>query len=780
MSSVPLRKIVIAIVASVSVRGDVIAEPHSDPVGISELAQTTSVAAARISGYAAYADTVSDNIVIKDADGATIRVLSKGEIETLVPWMELSTGPDGPCSMAWSDSGRRLYISVFDDKLPDDGLPSDAVLLYDRYEDAIVRFARLDIVADESAHPMLASVHHSGMLFVSDSAGLIHAIPAGRNQASSSVAASYSMIDSTPIHGLAVDHLYNNLLVTSEFGLYRASLAGQSLNFDLLAVQPGVRDIAWSSHYGGMGDDGLYLVIEENGEEAIMHATADDARGNVSFVPTNYHSPDSELLDISSASDGSLLLNSATGAVRLTDTADTRMSRLAWIEDEFAQVLTFAKGLIAPDGEPSGWVIDADVAVGGTRFHPATPDGACWVVLLLLMSDYLYADPDSQPLVREILTRYAGLAPTGPVPVRSADGFYLHWIDPATGDSQNGWPVEYATYSTMKIALAAVRAAEFYPGDPLIQNAAREIVCGISGWDSYFRMNNDEVFLIGLGGGGALQTVWNAAFTEAILFVEQAGALGGPVSQNAWTRWIDRSLWPTATYVFGRPVTGETPGGFLPGFITAYPLLLTPAFRKNGNWQMHVENLLVSHAAWTDENGPELMTVFSAGTTKPEWGGYHADSITDHPGDVTTLPALLSLASTGDSDVAACGYHAYRNGARQSFASGASMLYRRSAVDPAYLPNTAGLPDIAMGALGLAELIQPGAIDAVLAINTQPSFCDLPCVADVNGDGLLGPTDFTAWIAAFNTGAMQCDQNGDGVCTPADFTAWIVNYNAGC
>jgi len=55
-----------------------------------------------------------------------------------------------------------------------------------------------------------------------------------------------------------------------------------------------------------------------------------------------------------------------------------------------------------------------------------------------------------------------------------------------------------------------------------------------------------------------------------------------------------------------------------------------------------------------------------------------------------------------------------------------------------------------------------------------------PCLADVNGDGMLTPTDFTAWINAFNNNLPECDQNGDGACTPTDFTAWIANFNAGC
>ncbi len=55
-----------------------------------------------------------------------------------------------------------------------------------------------------------------------------------------------------------------------------------------------------------------------------------------------------------------------------------------------------------------------------------------------------------------------------------------------------------------------------------------------------------------------------------------------------------------------------------------------------------------------------------------------------------------------------------------------------------------------------------------------------PCPADTNGDGLLTPADFNAWILAFNLQSPACDQNGDGVCAPADFNAWILNFNAGC
>lgn len=54
------------------------------------------------------------------------------------------------------------------------------------------------------------------------------------------------------------------------------------------------------------------------------------------------------------------------------------------------------------------------------------------------------------------------------------------------------------------------------------------------------------------------------------------------------------------------------------------------------------------------------------------------------------------------------------------------------------------------------------------------------CPPDTNGDGALSPADFSAWVAAFNALAPECDQNGDGLCTPADFSAWVANFNAGC
>ncbi len=70
---------------------------------------------------------------------------------------------------------------------------------------------------------------------------------------------------------------------------------------------------------------------------------------------------------------------------------------------------------------------------------------------------------------------------------------------------------------------------------------------------------------------------------------------------------------------------------------------------------------------------------------------------------------------------------------------------------------------------------------AIDAFKIQSYVCDEDdCLADTNGDGMLSPADFSAWVAAFNAMAPACDQNDDGACSPADFSAWVANYNAGC
>ena len=54
------------------------------------------------------------------------------------------------------------------------------------------------------------------------------------------------------------------------------------------------------------------------------------------------------------------------------------------------------------------------------------------------------------------------------------------------------------------------------------------------------------------------------------------------------------------------------------------------------------------------------------------------------------------------------------------------------------------------------------------------------CIADVNFNGRVEFSDFSAWINAYLAGLPEADQNENGSVEPADFTAFIANFNAGC
>ena len=122
----------------------------------------------------------------------------------------------------------------------------------------------------------------------------------------------------------------------------------------------------------------------------------------------------------------------------------------------------------------------------------------------------------------------------------------------------------------------------------------------------------------------------------------------------------------------------------------------------------------------------------------------------------------MGLSALGDAEPAWGAYHAYRRGARQTFRTGASILDRRSDIDRTYLPNSAGLPDVALGALGLAELIAPGTAATVLAAPYVPQEMS---PTDVNFDSRLSMDDVHA------VQLIPSDLNGDALSNQSDVVA---------
>ena len=728
---------------------------------------TVAVAAAAFSGWYASADSLQDRIEIRDIRGDSRRSITRDELIAFAPWMSLDGGPDGPSAIALSASGRVLYILLHDDVTPGDGQPSDAILRYDLSSNTLTRQARLELFNQGNAWPHLAVAHHRSFLYVGTGSGQIAVYLATSSSGGSSPTGTWTVPGASIVHGLAIDRDTGTLYAASDTAIYRAALPANPANppiFTQLASGADIRALAWGDHYGAASQRGLYILSGTGVSSAKIDFIPAAAAATGSGVPpTPYTASATTWHDLAFTADGKLFIGADEDAELLRDSADTRLNFDAWMHDELAQVTAFGRGLISPDGEPDGWVIDADVIPAWNRFHPATPDAAGWTICLLMMNEEINGDASAQQDVQRILTRYAGLASDGIKPRRSADGIFKHWLDPADGDTEGTWADEYATLSTMKIVFAAARAMDRYPDNPAIVRAASRIIFRTRNWGAYIHPVTRAIAFKGLAAGGADTASWSPPYNEGIIFAEQADAYGGSSAG-----WFDRSNWPIASYVPGRAITVAAAGLFQPAFLSLYPALVSARFRADGSddgWRQQADDVRWSSAAWTDDAGPRYFTVFSAGTSSTP-SGYNADTFTNHPGNITTFTSLLALAAFGESAEAVGGYAAYRKGARQTFKTGASVLYRRPYDSGTFVPNSAGLPDVALGALGLAELIQPGSIDAILS---RPYPQLEMCPVDLNGDGEIDIEDLHRAVAT------PTDLNGDGLANSADWSC-LVNW----
>lgn len=742
---------------------------------------TSAVAAADLSGWYATASTEQDTVEIRDVEQRLVRTIEREEMLGLLPWMTLDASDDGPRAMAWSDSGRSLFITVTDQSPATDGQGSDAVLRYDTFNGGLSVYVRAEI--GDASQPATGLMHHAGSLWVGTQAGPIRVYRAERNDFGGQFQYSWSLPSAEAARGMAVARSIDAAVVVSDSRLFRVGIGTLPPVATEIGPVTGGRGVAFSEHFGPEVTEGAFVVDAggPGGAGRLMRVPWFQVAGLIGYSPAEYAA--GEWSGIADTACGGLLLAGDGGATIVRDSDDTRLGYEDWLRDELDQLMVFAHGLVSPDGEPAGWVIDGDVVPGSARFHPATPDGAAWVVMASIARDHLDGNQASAPIVRDILRRYAGQMPDGIVPEVSADGIMHHWYDPWTGGVKPGWDPEYATLSTMLLVAASDRARRFYGTDAQIVAAADEIVGRVSNWDAYIQPGSEALYFKGQPFGGPDFGSAAAPFHEGVLFVEQAATYGTSVDEL--DHWLDRASHPSVSYLNGTPLSTNVAGRHLPAFVSLYPWLTQAPFRGSPSWQAHTRGLLASHAAWTDDHGPDRFTVFSAGTTKPEWGGYHADSLSDHPGDVASFPSLLGfgglrfggLGSNGGSATGVAAYHAYRTGARQTFATGASVLSRRSDVDPFYTPHDAGLPDMMIGAIGIAERLKPGLVDAVLAVPYRRA-----CPADFASPlGQLNFFDISAYLDAFVSGDPSADiARPFGVHDFFDISAYLGAFNAGC
>jgi len=88
------------------------------------------------------------------------------------------------------------------------------------------------------------------------------------------------------------------------------------------------------------------------------------------------------------------------------------------------------------------------------------------------------------------------------------------------------------------------------------------------------------------------------------------------------------------------------------------------------------------------------------------------------------------------------------------------------------------ISSIDKGEQGFDNQFGYGRVDAYRAVAAAKGIH--VCPADVNLNGRIENSDFSAWLSAFNYGNPLADQNFDGEIEPSDFSAFLSNFNLGC
>lgn len=548
------------------------AAPVTEPWPAASSGPASAVATAELSGWYAAAETAGDTVEIRDIRGDLLRTITRAEISALAPWMTLDASADGPSALAWTDSGRGLFIVVTDAAPSTDGLGSDVVLRYDTATDALTRFVRAEI--GDASGPPAAAMHFRGELWIATQAGPVRVYRAGRGDAAGVLRRTWSAPANAPARGFAVARRLDLAFVVTDDTLFRIDLS-QTLP-DAQPVGPVTRGtaVAYSDHTATPEFEGVYLAegAAPGVNARLRFIPRPQAIGQSGFAPFPYLTLPGDVHALSATACGRMMLASDAGPAVLRETDDPRLGFEDWLRDEFDQVLVFARGLVSADGRPEGWVTDADVAAGATRFHPPSPDGAAWTIMLQIADDHLANNQASADTVRVILRRYAGLMPDGIAPIVSADGIMHHWHNPFTGGAAPGWDPEFATMSTMLLVMAADRARRFYPGNTGIVEAADTIIGRIENWEDYLNPSTRALYLRAQPTGGPDFGTASGAFNEGVLFVEQA-AVYGQTSQTgpALDFWLNRNGLPEAAFIPGQPVTTDRSGEHLPAFVSLYP-----------------------------------------------------------------------------------------------------------------------------------------------------------------------------------------------------------------
>lgn len=360
-------------------------------------------------------------------------------------------------------------------------------------------------------------------------------------------------------------------------------------------------------------------------------------------------------------------------------------------------------------------------------FHPASPDAAGFAILGWSVADELGLVADADEKVRNIMAAYAGQH-QGVTPPRSADGFWLRFMDVETGQGAVGWGDPcYTTIGSALLVTAAQFARSHFLENAGISLLASEIKDSVD-FDKAIAPGGGVYICMEASGGGqtvgcedgvCLAQPWN----EFMLVV--SAALRGENNTQATQfqdLWLDPAQLPKIGYE-GISLLTDNPSAYPPAFWVQQMHFFNWDFAGNAAFETFFEDQQEADRFFSQE---ELLQDYRYGLTAgvvpttcaadDEQDGYNDDRILDHC-DVFSPEAVVGW---GDLQ-AMVRFFLDQGNYNPLYRYG---LLRASSENPQWFPNNAGLVDHLFLMFGLMESIQPAFFKDRLRLAATMIFMD--------------------------------------------------------
>ncbi|MBY0308112.1 MAG: hypothetical protein K2Q09_05165, partial [Phycisphaerales bacterium] len=299
------------------------AEPVYSPWPMPAGGGPAAVAAAPLGGLWATSDGVT--VEVRDVRGAVRLSRGVADLSALVPGMNAASAR--VARVCLSDSGRLLFVLLTRPEASQPGVGRwEDVIRIDVETGEVSLFVTLAVTPDRAA-ALPGPILHVGGRLSYGSGGAVAQFSATRNQLTGGTLGSIPTQSGVDVVALAFDRVGGWLFAVDANGVLFRMSPTAAPSTPLGNVGVGVVSAAFSEHYGGAANAGLYLGYADG---RVRFVSAAAARGSPPVVAGDYASG-AGAQSVAAGCDGSLLVGDSLGARRVLDTADTRLGFDAWL-----------------------------------------------------------------------------------------------------------------------------------------------------------------------------------------------------------------------------------------------------------------------------------------------------------------------------------------------------------------------------------------------------------------------------------------------------------------